>query len=160
MGRVHCDCLVSRFQTLSSMSRLVGKVGAEREYIKAAANCSSGLSATSQTAKPDLAGKAKIGLPVVKLHSSADCSALPLVNSVLPSELNLNLVAVVGNEIRSIGRSQDFAEAGTEDAIGENLGCALIAPLGICCAIASPKTAQLTNPDNHATATIDFIGKV
>lgn len=136
MGLVHCDCLVFRFQTLSSTWRLVGKVGAEREYIKAAANCPSGLSATSQRAKPDLAGKAKIGLPGLKLHSSADCSALPLVNSVSPSALNLNLLAVVGKESRSVGRSQDFAEASTEEAIGEKLGCAFVAPLGICCAIA------------------------
>jgi len=97
---------------LSSTLRFVGKVGASREYMRAAANCPSGLSATSQRAKPDLAGKAEIRLPVVKLHSSADCSVAPLVNSLSPSPLNLSLVAVVGNGMRSVGRSQDFVGAG------------------------------------------------
>ncbi|KJH73508.1 hypothetical protein UH38_01705 [Aliterella atlantica CENA595] len=68
-------------------------------------------------------------------------------------------MALVGKEIRSVGRSQDFAKADAESAMLETLDWVLIALLGICWAIAFSEAAQVT-PDNNTTVTIDFIGKI
>jgi hypothetical protein len=68
-------------------------------------------------------------------------------------------VAVVGKEMRSVGRDQDFVGTGPEAAVFA-LGLTLIPPLEICFAIAKGAIAQLTNPDNNATVTTVIVNSI